>query len=115
MAGTACHAVRSTTLLGLTQVLGSNLVRSMAGHTAKSWIAQLLLWLAILIGVAGALWFANLYVFHSWAAYAPPQETALHLRRARVSAVLCLVSFGVSCLSAWGVIAIRGRHRQSAA
>jgi hypothetical protein len=87
----------------------------MSSHFLGSWVAQLLLRLAFLAGFVGTLWFANLFFFHGWAAYVPPEETELHLRWAKISAAIALSCLTLTCLSGWAIVAIRRRNRQSAA
>ncbi len=87
----------------------------MGSHFFTSWVAQLLLWLAVFAGIAGALWFGNLVIFHAWAAYVPPEETEFHLRWAKISTAIVISFLTLTGLSCWGIIAIRRRNRQSAA
>lgn len=85
----------------------------MSNHALRLWATQLLLWLIVLAGFAGALWFANLFVFHRWAAYAPPDETEIHLCGAKISLARSISLLAAACLSGWGILAIRKRNRQS--
>ena len=87
----------------------------MAARFLRSWFFQLFLWLALLASIAGALWFANQFAFHSWAAYAPPGETEFHLHWAKVSAGIVIAFLALASLAGWGIVAIRRINRQSAA
>jgi hypothetical protein len=57
------------------------------------------LWIAFLLSFALALWSLNLVVFHGWAAYVPPYETAFHLRWAKLWAAVGLAALALAVFS----------------
>lgn len=85
----------------------------MSNHPPRHRATQILLWMIVLAGFAGALWFANLFVFHRWAAYAPPEEAEIHLHEAKISLAISISLLAAACLSGWSILAIRKHNRQS--
>jgi hypothetical protein len=61
----------------------------------KRQLLRVCLWTALLVGVAAVVWCLNLVLFHLWAAYAPPQQTALHLHWARWCAVALAIALAL--------------------
>ena len=65
----------------------------------KSVARNVAAWVTLLLSFALALWSLNLVVFHGWAAYVPPYETAPHLRWAKVWAVVGLVALALAVVA----------------
>jgi hypothetical protein len=65
---------------------------------AKTRLKRLVLWLVIAVGTLCALWCANLYIFHFWAAYVPPTKlriTCIGPRSLPLLALGSLLSLGL--------------------
>lgn len=56
-------------------------------------------WLGFILSLFGSLYFLNLAIYHFWAAYVPPYQTALHIKWARHSAEILglLVTLLILC------------------
>jgi hypothetical protein len=68
-------------------------------------------WAGLVLSLVSVLYFLNLIIYHFWAAYVPPYETALHEKWAIQSSI----TLGASvALSFWfGVRLWRGRSKAS--
>lgn len=68
-------------------------------------------WIGFALSLASLLYFLNLVIYHFWAAYVPPYETALH----KQWAIECLIVVGASlALLFWFVVRLwRGRSKVS--
>jgi hypothetical protein len=81
----------------------------MIGHRGS--VRRTAEWIGFALSLASLLYFLNLVIYHFWAAYVPPYETALHKKWA----IECLIVVGASLvLLFWFVVRLwRGRSKVS--